>query len=269
MKTVAEKRAAFRALHQTGCFVIPNPWDVGSARVLEHVGFKALATTSSGHAWSIGKADYGVTLDDALAYLKEVSDAVDVPINADFEAGFANDPEGVARNVARAAATGIAGVSIEDRDVENGGRIYETRVALERLRAARQALDRAAADVMLVARTEILLDDPSQVVVAIDKLVAFADAGADCLYAPGVWQTADIAAMVQAVAPKPVNVLVMKPDRTVAELADLGVRRLSVGGSLARVGWAPVIKAAEGMMKGSFTGFEGAVPGSRMNKMMG
>lgn len=268
MKSIADKRKAFRKLHETGCFVIPNPWDVGSARVLEHLGFAALATTSSGHAWSLGKADYGVTLEDALRYFRAVSAAVDVPINADFEAGFAADAEEVATNVTRAIATGIAGVSIEDRDVATGG-LYDKATSLERLRAARQAIDRSGEDVMLIARTEGLLDDASQIAPAIDKLVAFAAEGADCLYAPGVWKTEDIAAMVKAVAPRPVNVLVMKPDRTVKELADLGVRRLSVGGSLARVGWAPVLKAAEGMMNGSFAGFEGAAPGSRMNKMLG
>ena len=268
MKSVEEKRKAFRKLHETGCFVIPNPWDVGSARVLEHLGFAALATTSSGHAWSIGKADYGVTLEDALAYFKEVCAAVDLPVNADFEAGFGETTDEIAKNVTLAIATGIAGVSIEDRHVATRG-LYDKAMSLERLRAARQAIDRSGEDVMLVARTEGLLDDPSQVSPAIDKLVAFAELGADCLYAPGVWKKEDIAAMVKAVAPKPVNVLVMKPDRTVQELADLGVRRLSVGGSLARVGWAPVLKAAEGMLNGSFAGFEGAAPGSRMNKMMG
>jgi 2-methylisocitrate lyase-like PEP mutase family enzyme len=263
--TVAQKRAAFRALHESGCFVIPNPWDVGSARLLEHVGFPALASTSSGHAWSIGKPDYGVTLEDALAYLGGISAAVDVPVNADFEAGFANDPEGVAANVTRAIATGICGISIEDRDVEHGGRLYDTRTAVERVRAARQAIDRSGEDVMLVARTEGLLDDPSVVVPSIDKLVAFAQAGADCLYAPGVWGKADIAAMVQAVAPKPVNVLIMKPDRNVAELAELGVRRISIGGALAAVGWAAVIKAVEEMKAGTFTALGGRVPGSRLN----
>ena len=267
--TLAEKRTAFRALHRTGCFLIPNPWDVGSARMLAHAGFAALATTSSGHAWSIGKPDYGVTLDDALAYLREVSEAVDLPINADFEAGFANDAEGVAANVTRAIATGIAGVSIEDRDVENGGRLYDKAMSLERLAAARKAIDRSGEDVMLVARTEGLLDDPSQVSAATDKLVAFAAAGADCLYAPGVWKSEDIAAMVRAVAPKPVNVLVMKPDRKLAELADLGVRRISIGGALAAVGWAAVVKAAEEMKAGSFTALGGRLPGSRLNGIFG
>jgi 2-methylisocitrate lyase-like PEP mutase family enzyme len=269
MIPTSQKRAAFRALHASGCFVIPNPWDIGSARMLESVGFAALASTSSGRAWSIGKADYGVTLEDALAYLKQISEAVDVPVNADFEAGFASDAEGVARNVKAAIATGIAALSIEDRDVERGGVLYDTRTSVERLRAARKAIDASGGDVMLVARTEGLLDDPSQVTPAIDKLVAFAEAGADCLYAPGVWQKADIAAMVKAVAPKPVNVLVMKPDRTVAELAELGVRRISIGGALAAVAWAPVLKAAEEMMAGSFTALGARAPGSRLNKLFG
>lgn len=168
----------------------------------------------------------------------------------------------------RAIATGIAGVSLEDREVASGG-LYDKATSLERLRAARQAIDRSGEDVMLIARTEGLLDDATQVAPAIDKLVAFAAEGADCLYAPGVWKKEDIAAMVKAVAPRPVNVLVMKPGRTLQELADLGVRRLSVGGSLARVGWGAVLEAAEGMMQGSFAAFEGAAPGSRMNRMLG
>ncbi len=267
-RTVAEKRAAFRALHASGCFVIPNPWDAGSARLLEQAGFPALASTSSGHAWSLGKRDYAVTLEEALAYLARIVEAVDVPINADFEAGFASEPQGVAANVARAIATGVAGVSIEDRDLDRGGRLYDDATALARLRAAREAIDRSGEDVLLVARTEGLLDDPSTATAAIARLVAFADAGADCLYAPGVWDKADIAAMVRAVAPKPVNVLIMKPDRSLAELADLGVRRLSVGGALARVGWAAVMSAAEGMRAGSFAGFAGAIPGARMDGLM-
>lgn len=267
--TPAEKRAAFRALHEKGCFLIPNPWDAGSARLLEHLGFQALASTSSGHAWSIGKSDYGVTLEDALAYLSSISEAVGVPVNADFEAGFANDPEGVARNVSRAIATGIAGISIEDRDVANGGRLYDIPMAVTRLRAAREAIERSGEDVLLVARTEGMLDDPSALAPAIDKLVAFAEAGADCLYAPGVWKKDDIAAMVRAVAPKPVNVLIMRPDRNVAELAELGVRRLSIGGALAAVGWAAVIKAAEEMGAGSFTALGGRLPGSTLNGIFG
>ena len=269
MKSAAEKRAAFRALHESGCFLIPNPWDAGSARMLERAGFAALASTSSGRAWSIGKADYGVTLEDSLEYLREIVEAVDLPVNADFEAGFANDPEGVARNVKAAIATGIAGISIEDRDVDRGGALYDVPTAVERLRAARQAIDASGGDVMLVARTEGLLDDPTQVIAAIDKLVAFAEAGADCLYAPGVWDKADIAAMVQAVAPKPVNVLVMKPDRKLEELAELGVRRISIGGALAAVGWAAVLRAVEDMKAGAFTTLGTRAPGSKLNALFG
>ena len=267
MKSAAEKRAAFRALHESGCFLIPNPWNAGSARMLESAGFAALASTSSGRAWNIGKADYGVTLDDSLEYLREIVDAVDLPINADFEAGFANDAEGVARNVKAAIATGIAGISIEDRDVDRGGALYDVPASVARLKAARQAIDDSGHDVMLVARTEGLLDDPTRIVPAIDKLVAFAEAGADCLYAPGVWQKADIAAMVQAVAPKPVNVLIMKPDRTVAELAELGVRRISIGGALAAVGWGAVLKAVEEMKGGAFTTLGTRAPGSKLNAL--
>jgi 2-methylisocitrate lyase-like PEP mutase family enzyme len=265
MKSAAEKRAAFRALHEKGCFVLPNPWDVGSARMLQHLGFAALASTSSGHAWSIGRPDYAVSLEDALAYLAAISKAVDLPVNADFEACFADDTAGVARNVARAIATGIAGVSIEDREVSAGGRIYDTATAVERVRAARDAIDRSGEDVLLVARTEILLDDPAPVKTATDKLVAFAAAGADCLYAPGVWKKEDIAAMVRAVAPKPLNVLVMKPDKTMAELADLGVRRISIGGALAATGWAATIAAAEAIKAGNFTPLGARAPGSKLN----
>ena len=265
MKSTAEKRSAFRALHQSGCFILPNPWDVGSARMLQHLGFQALASTSSGHAWSLGRTDYAVSLEHALAYLESISAAVDLPINADFEAGFSDDAEGVADSVARAIVTGIAGVSIEDRDVSAGGRLYETSVALERLRAARDAIDVSGEDVMLIARTELLLDDPRPVTTAIDKLVAFAAAGADCLYAPGVWKKEDIAAMVKAVAPKPLNVLVMKPDKNMAELAELGVRRISIGGALAATAWATTIAAAEAIKSGDFTPLANRAPGKVLN----
>jgi len=192
--TPTQKRAAFRALHKEGCFVLPNPWDIGSARMLQEMGYSALASTSSGYAWTMGKPDYAVTRDEALAHLTALNNAVDLPINADFEAGFAADPEGVAANVALAIKTGVAGLSIEDRDLA-AARLYDTRASLERLRAARRAIDESGEDVLLVARTEGLLLDASMVSPAIDKLVAFAAAGADCLYAPGVWKKDDVAAM--------------------------------------------------------------------------
>lgn len=208
--TVAEKRAAFRRLHEQGCFVLPNPWDVGSARMLQHLGFAALASTSSGYAWTTGRPDNHVSRDDVLQHLTLLCQAVDLPVNADFEGGFAADPEAVAANVTLAIDTGVAGLSIEDMVTENPFVLYDDGLALERIRAARAAIDRAGADVLLVARTEGLLHDATQVSAAIDRLVAFADAGADCLYAPGVQNKADIAAMVKAVGPKPLNVLMTR-----------------------------------------------------------
>jgi 2-methylisocitrate lyase-like PEP mutase family enzyme len=264
--TAKAKRATFRALHQQGCFVIPNPWDVGSARMLQHLGFAALASTSSAFAWTIGRPDYAVTLEDVLQHLKSLCDAVDLPLNADFESGFAAEPEGVAVNVGRAIQTGIAGLSIEDRDVEAAG-LYDKALAVARIAAARTAIDRSGEDVILVARTEGLLADPAAITPAIDRLVTFAAAGADCLFAPGVREKSDIAAMVRAVAPKPLNVLVMRPGLSVAELADLGVRRISVGGGLARVGWGAVMAAAEQMKAGSFDSLGAGAPGKQMNDM--
>jgi 2-methylisocitrate lyase-like PEP mutase family enzyme len=264
MTDTAAKRARFRALHAEGCFVIPNPWDVGSARLLQHLGFAALASTSSGHAWTSGRPDYGVRRDDVLAHLTELSAAVDLPINADFEYGFAVEPEGVAANVKRAVQTGVAGLSIEDSRPDGKG-LHDLSLSVERIRAARQAIDQTGEDVILVARTEGLLDDPGALTPAIDKLVAFAEAGADCLYAPGVRGKEDIAAVVRAVTPKPVNVLMTGPGLSVAELADLGVRRISIGGALARVAWGAVLSAAQQMKAGSFDGLAGAASGKILN----
>lgn len=263
-RTNAEKRATFRALHQQGCFVLPNPWDAGSARMLQQLGFEALASTSSGYAWSTGRPDYCITLEDSLEHLTGLCASVDLPVNADFESGFAEDPEGVATNVLRAIGTGVAGLSIEDRHLD-GRTLHEKAYALERIKAARAAIDRSGENVVLVARTEGMLDDPTALAPAIDRLVAFAEAGADCLYAPGVWKKEDIVAMVSAVAPRPLNVLVMKPDRTVAELAELGVRRISVGGALAAIGWAAAVKAAEAFKAGSFAPVGERLPGKRLN----
>ena len=265
-KSLAEVRARFRALHERGCFVLPNPWDVGSARVLQHLGFQALASTSSGFAWTTGRPDYAVTRDDVVAHLAALVSAVDIPINADFESGFAPDPAGVSDSVLKAVEAGVAGLSIEDRDLEGPG-LYETSAAHERLRAARAAIDQSGQDVVLVARTEGLLIDPTAVSVAIDKLVAFAEAGADCLYAPGIKRPEDIRAMVRAVAPKPVNVLALDPSVTLTEWEDLGVRRVSVGGALAGVGWAAVVRAAEGLKAGSFSALEGRLPGGALNQI--
>ncbi len=268
-RTVAEKRATFRALHQRGCFVLPNPWDVGSARLLEHLGFAALASNSSGFAWTIGRPDYAVTRDDVLAHLTSLCAAVDLPVNADFESGFAADPEAVAANVARAIETGVAGLSIEDRRIDGTDALFDLPYAVERVRAAREAIGRSGEDVILVARTEGLLGDPGAVGPAIDRLVAFAEAGADCLYAPGVRDRSDVAAMVRAVAPRPLNVLAMDPDVSVVEMADLGVRRVSVGGALARVAWGAMLAAAERIKAGSFAGLAGAARGDRLNDVFG
>jgi 2-methylisocitrate lyase-like PEP mutase family enzyme len=266
-RTVADKRASFRALHQQGCFVLPNPWDVGSARLLQHLGFAALASTSSGYAWTTGRPDYAVTRADVLEHLSSLCNAVDLPVNADFESGFAADPEGVAANVGLAIQTGVAGLSIEDRELEAPFGLYDEAFAVERIRAARAAIDQSGEDVILVARTEGLLGDPAAIKTAIDKLVAFAEAGADCLYAPGVRDKADIAAMVRAVAPKPLNVLAIGPGLSVAELAELGVRRISVGGALARAAWAAMLTAAERIKAGSFDGLAGGTPGMQLNQI--
>lgn len=264
-KTPQHKRAVFRALHEQGCFVLPNPWDVGSARMLQNMGFAALASSSSGYAWTTGRADYAVTLTDVLEHLTMLCMAVDLPVNADFESGFAPDAQGVYDNVTRAIQTGVAGVSIEDRVFDTASGLYDTATAVQRVQAARRAIDASGEDVILVARTEILLCDPGDITIAIDKLCAFAEAGADCLYAPGVREHRDIAAMVRAVAPKPVNVLVSSPGLSVSELTDLGVRRISVGGALARVGWGAVMSAAEQIKTGSFDGLGSAASGRRLN----
>jgi 2-methylisocitrate lyase-like PEP mutase family enzyme len=265
MASTAEKRAAFQALHREGCFALPNPWDVGSARMLEHLGFKALASTSSGFAWTRGRPDYGVDRESAIAHLAALCRSVSLPINADFESGFADSLAGLAESVKLAVEAGVAGLSIEDRNLQAGGALYDRRSALERLRAARSAIDSASPDVILVARTEVLLDDATQVAAAIDSLVAFAAAGADCLYAPGVRKPDDIRAMARAVAPKPLNVLAMDPAVTLAEYADLGVRRVSVGGSLARVGWAATLQAAKGLAAGSFAGLSAGASSRELN----
>jgi 2-methylisocitrate lyase-like PEP mutase family enzyme len=264
MATVARKRADFRSLHSQGCFVLPNPWDRGSARLLQHMGFSALASTSSGYAWTIGRPDYAVTRDDVLGHLAQLCESVDLPVNADFESGFAVTPEDVAANVTLAIHTGVAGLSIEDRKLDGSG-LYETGFAVERIRAARAAIDRSGEDVILVARTEGLLSDPAAVTAAIDKLVAFADAGADCLYAPGVRSREDIATMVRAVAPRPVNVLMFGPGLRVAELADLGVRRISIGGALSRVAWGAMRRVAEEIKAGSFDGLAAGASGKELN----
>jgi len=265
MRSVAERRAAFRRLHESGCFVLPNPWDIGSARLLQHLGFQAVASTSSGSAWSTGRPDYAVSRSDVLEHLSSLCNAIDLPVNADFESGFAADPDGVGESVELAIDTAVAGLSIEDRDLDRAEQLYDLESAVERVSAARMAIDRTGHDVILVARTEGLLIDPRAVTPAIDRLIAFAEAGADCLYAPGVIDKQDIAAMVRAVAPKPLNVLMMRPGLRFSELAELGVRRISVGGGLARVAYGAIINAAEQMKAGSFDGLAGGMQGRVLN----
>lgn len=231
---LAAKRAAFRALHREGCFVLPNAWDAGSAVRLARMGFKALASTSSGAAWAMGREDGELSRDAVLVHLRMLCDATDLPVNADFEAGFADDPAGVGANVELAVATGVAGLSIEDR---TGKELYEPALAIERIRAAREAIDRTGEDVLLVGRSEGFLIGRTGLDATIARLTAYAEAGADCLYAPGVTDTAAIREIVAAVAPKPVNVLLIKPEMRVAELAAAGVRRVSTGGGLAAAAW--------------------------------
>jgi 2-methylisocitrate lyase-like PEP mutase family enzyme len=238
------RRAAFRALHEKGCFIIPNPWDLGSLRRLEKLGFQALASTSAGYAWSRGREDYQLTRDDVLSHLRDLCQATELPINADFEAGFADAPEAVATNVLLAVDTGVAGLSIEDR---TGQDLYPIPLAVERLKAARKAIDRSGQNVLLVGRTEGLLTGKVSLEETLERLVAYADAGADCLYAPGAREMSAIEAIVSAVAPKPVNVLLRGAGMKVADLAAAGVRRVSLGSSLAAAAWAGFDEAARSL----------------------
>ncbi|WP_413893759.1 isocitrate lyase/PEP mutase family protein [Candidatus Skiveiella danica] len=266
---IANKRRAFAALHQSGCFVIPNPWDAGSARYLQSLGFKALATTSAGFAWSHARADNGITRDMALAHLHEMVAAVDVPINADFENGFAPDAAGVAENVRLAVATGVAGLSIEDSTGDAGRPLFTLDEAVERIRAARGAIDRAGGGAMLVGRAECFLVGRPDLAETIARLQAYANAGADCLYAPGVTTREQIVALVEAVAPKPLNLLVgSASELTVADIAALGVRRISVGGALARSAWGGFMRSAQLLaQQGRFDGFADAASGKDLNAL--
>jgi len=266
--TSADKRATFRKLHETGCFVLPNPWDVGSAKALQHLGFKALASTSAGFAWAIGKADNRVTLEDALAHLTALCGAVDLPVNADFEGGFAHKPEKVAANVARAVTTGVAGLSIEDSTGDTAKPLYERAFAIERIKAARSAIDADNSGVLLTGRCEGFLVGQADLDMVIDRLNAYSEAGADCLYAPGIKTKEQISAVVKAVHPKPVNLLIGASGLSVAEAADLGVRRISVGGTLARTAWAGFMKASKEMAEqGTFSELANGYPGGELNKM--
>lgn len=258
----------FRRLHQSGCFVIPNPWDAGSARLLAHLGFKALATTSSGFAWTMARADNHVTLGESLAHLRAVASSVDLPVNADFEGGFAIEPAGVAANVALAIATGVAGLSIEDSTGRADSPLFEHALSVERIAAARRVIDESGTGVLLTARSEGFIVGRPDLAETISRLVSYADAGADCLYAPGIRSAADIAAVVAALAPKPVNVLVGGDFTTVEQLAALGVRRISVGGALARAAWTGFIQAAtEIAQHGTFSGLAHAIPFAEINDL--
>jgi 2-methylisocitrate lyase-like PEP mutase family enzyme len=267
MSGLAERCRVFHRLHEAGCFVIPNPWDLGSARTLVRLGFQALATTSSGFAWSTGRADNRVPLQEALAHFQSLADGVPVPVNADFEGGFAAEPAGVHANVTLAARTLIAGLSIEDSTGELARPLFDFTLAVERIRAARRALDESGTGILLTGRSEGFIVGRPDLQETIRRLTAYAEAGADCLYAPGIRDSSDIAAVVKAVAPKPVNVLVGSDFTTVAELAALGVRRISVGGALARTAWTGFLQAAtEIAEQGTFTNLARAVPGAELNK---
>ena len=253
-----DRIAEFHRLHSSGCFVMPNPWDVGSARALEQLGFTALATTSSGFAWTQGRADTRSTLAQTLDHLRAIAAAVAVPVNADFEGGYAVDPDDVAANVALAATTGIAGLSLEDSTGDEAEPLFAFDLAVERVAAARQAIDESGTGVLLTGRSEGHICGRPDLDETIRRLSAYAEAGADCLYAPGVTEPAQIAAIVAAVTPKPVNLLVHAPFLTVAEAGDLGVRRISVGGALARAAWGGFLDAAREIAdQGTFGRFEG------------
>jgi 2-methylisocitrate lyase-like PEP mutase family enzyme len=265
--SIADKRRLYRTLHDAGCFVLPNPWNVGSARYLQGLGFKALATTSSGFAHAQGFADGQVSRDMMLAHCREIAEASDVPVNADFEGGYADAPEHVAENVRLAIETGVAGVSIEDSTGDAANPLYEFALALARVRAARAAIDKAGGDVVFTGRSEGFICGRPDLAETIRRLKAFADAGADCLYAPGIKTREEITAVVKAVAPKPVNFLMASAtDFTVKDLADLGVRRISLGGTLARVAWTAMIRAAREIAHdGSFASLAGTMPNAELN----
>jgi 2-methylisocitrate lyase-like PEP mutase family enzyme len=267
--SIADKRRTFRELHESGCFVIPNPWDVGSARYLQSLGFKALASTSSGFAWTQARADGGVSRERVLSHLRELVAATDVPLNADFESGFAKNPAAVGESVRECVETGVAGLSIEDSTGNAAAPLYELKVAVERIRAARRAIDRAGGDTLLVGRAECFLVGQPDLNSTIDRLKAYADAGADCLYAPGIRSIEHISAVVAALDPKPVNLLMSAPgDLNLRQIAALGVRRVSVGGALARAAWGGFMRAAREIADlGTFQGLADAASGQELNAL--
>jgi 2-methylisocitrate lyase-like PEP mutase family enzyme len=269
--SVADKRRTFRKLHESGCFVIPNPWDIGSARYLETLGFKALASTSSGFAWSQARADSHVPRELVLRHLRELVEATSLPVNADFEKGYAHDVAGVGESVRLAVEAGVAGLSIEDYTGDDDDPLYPVDVAVERLRAARRAIDATGGDTLLVGRAENFIVNRPDLDDAIARLKAYANAGADCLYAPGIRTREQIAAVVKAVAPKPVNLLIgFASDLTVADVEALGVRRISVGGAMARSAWGAFMRTAKLIAEeGRFDGFRDAAQGAALNGLFG
>jgi len=271
MPTTAEKRAQFKRLHESGCFVIPNPWDVGSALYLQSMGFKALATTSAGFAWTRGIGDGAVPRDLVLAHIAELSAAVDVPMNADFENGYAHEPEAVAESVRLCVATGVSGLSIEDFTGDRANPLYDFETAVARIKAARAAIDKEKVEVLLTGRSEGFIRGRPDLDETIRRLKAYSAAGADCLYAPGIATREEIAAVVKAVAPKPVNLLVSGPSElTVAQMAALGVRRVSTGGALARAAWGGFLRTVKLIRdEGSFAALADAAPGSEIMKGFG
>ncbi|MDB4913360.1 MAG: 2-methylisocitrate lyase [Gemmatimonadetes bacterium] len=266
MTTTLDRYQTFRELHRKGCFVIPNPWDAGSARLLEQIGFRALATTSSGFAWSLGKADNHVTLHDALTHMQMIAGAVDIPVNADFEGGFAVEPAGVEVNVHLAVKTGVAGLSIEDSTGDANNPLFDLELAVARIAAARRAIDESGVGVLLTGRTEGFIVGRPDLRETVRRLRAYSEAGADCLYAPGIRTSGEIAAVISAVAPKPVNVLVSSDFTTVGALGDAGVRRISVGGALARAAYGGFLQAAREIAEhGTFAGLARGVPSDALN----
>jgi 2-methylisocitrate lyase-like PEP mutase family enzyme len=268
MPSIAERRDAFHKLHEAGCFVMPNPWNVGTARYFQGLGFKALATTSSGFAHAQGCADGAVPRDPMLQHLREIVEATDLPVNADFEGGYADTPEGVAESIRLGVETGVAGLSIEDSTGDPAKPLYDFDLAVARVRAARAAIDKAGSKVVFTARTEGFICGRPDLDETIRRLKAFADLGADCLYPPGIKTREQITAVVKAVAPKPVNLLVSTSALTVAEIAAMGVRRISVGGTLARVAWTAVTQSARQIAEtGKFDSFAGVMPNSELNAL--
>jgi 2-methylisocitrate lyase-like PEP mutase family enzyme len=269
MPTTADKRREFRRLHESGCFVLPNPWDIGTTRYLQSLGFKALATTSAGYAFARALPDGAVARDDMVAHIAELSAAADVPFNADFEGGYADAPEGVSESVRLCCGTGVSGLSIEDATDDPNKPLYDFDLALARVKAARAAIDKAGGDVVFTARTEGFIRGRPDLDETIRRLQAFSEAGADCLYAPGITTREQISAVIKAVAPKPVNVLIGWPSElTVSDLTALGARRISVGGALARAAWGGLMGAAKLIAEaGSFKGFAGTPPGAELNKI--